>query len=160
MEALAQSSSSKRCPPSFTLRQAGRLPRVRKTLPRPYRTPSQDALWPDISSRGTGGPLLVPGDGAHFLSPWEPASAQRWPVQPSPSRSCTTGAGGRGGEWELWHHFITSPEAPFLPATANKASWAQGPSQGVLRLPNPPQCTDLMGHSFNTSLGGSTQSAN
>lgn len=98
MEALAQSSSSKRCPPSFALRQAGRLPRVRKTLPRPYRTPSQDALWPGISSRGTGGPLLVPGDRAHFLSPWEPASAQRWPVQPSPSsRSCTTGGGGANG---------------------------------------------------------------
>lgn len=127
--------------------------------------------WRDPNSRCTvcwhlqwwhRSPSLLPQDRANFLPIWEmilPTGghtklllASTAQLQHEPHIL--------GVKQRLWDHFITSPEASSLPAIANKASWAPLPTQGVLHLPNPQGCTDLMEHSFNTSLGGSTKSAN
>lgn len=138
-EAFAQSSSSKRGPPSLSRKQdvsCHMLTQSEKNLPGPDVTLSQDELSADISSGGPGAPpshlkSQFPSFlGAGFF-PLVGTESSYWPAQHGSKMSCTSGGGVK---WRLWDHFITSPEAPFLPATANKASWVPLPTLGELHI--------------------------
>ena len=136
-EAFAQSSFSKRCPPSLSPETSCHaLTQSEKNLPSPDVTLSQDALCADISS---GGPRAPPThrktESISFLSGSRilPAGGHRellpaGTAQPRDEPHIWGWGGGRVVSNKYWDHFITSPEAPFLPATANKAPWAPLPA--------------------------------
>lgn len=101
MEAFSQSSSGKRCPPSFALKQdvsCRLLTQREKNLPGPDVTPSQDALCADISRSSTVTPLSPtlghspsPSSLGARLCPQVGTESPGWSAQHSSNRSCTSG---------------------------------------------------------------------
>lgn len=116
-------SPRKGCPPSSQKQDGSRraLTQSENNIPSPDVTPSQDALCADISSGDTvAPPSHLKAEPIPFLSgsrtcPQVGTESCYWPAGHSSTVGCTC-------EWKLWSHFITSPEAPFLPEIAHKAS--------------------------------------
>lgn len=156
---------SKRCPPSSAPKQdisCRALTQSEKNWPSPDMTLSQDALGADMAHSGTGAPLSCLQIPSPFPSSLEAGLCLQvgpespcWPARHG-SRMSGTSEGSNGNSGIALLHL---PKHLFYLPQPIKHHGLRGQVRAfcVCLTHNG---ADLMEHSFNTSLGGSVQSAN